>query len=49
MSNEIHPIQQKRRDIIDKISYLKGLPWDNMVKKMVGDLYDELEKIDKGL
>ena len=49
MSTEIDPIQKKRRLIIDKISYLKGQPWNDMVKKMVNDLYDELEAIDKGI
>lgn len=38
--------QQKRRLIIDRITYLKSLVWDDFIMQWVGDLYDELEKID---
>lgn len=49
-SKEVSPIQQKRRLIIDKITFLKGLEWDSdFIKQWVNDLYDDLEKIDKSL
>jgi len=49
MSEEVSPIQKKRRLIIDRITFLKGLEWNDFVKQWVSDLYDELEEIDKGL
>lgn len=45
---EIDPIQKKRRLIIDRISFLKSLQWNDFIKEWVKDLYDELQKIDGG-
>ena len=42
----INPIQEKRRLIIDRISFLKSLPWNEFIKQWVSDLYDDLKKID---
>ena len=48
MADEIHPIQVKRRLIIDRIGFLKNLEWNDFVKQWVNDLHDELEEIDNG-
>jgi len=49
MSEEVNPIQKKRRLIIDRISYLKSLTWNDFIKQWVSDLYDDLKKIDDGI
>lgn len=47
MSEEVSPIQKKRRLIIDRITFLKSLEWNDFIKQWVNDLHDELEEIDK--
>ena len=48
MTQEVNPIQEKRRLIIDRISFLKSLEWNDFIKQWVSDLYDDLKKIDGG-
>ena len=47
-TKEVHPIQKKRRRIIDRITFLKSLKWNDFIKQWVADLYDDLEVIDRG-
>jgi hypothetical protein len=48
--SEVCPIQKKRREIIDQINTIRmSLPADERTNKMVCDLYDQLEEIDKNL
>ncbi len=48
-TKEVHPIQKKRRRIIDRITFLKSLKWNDFIKQWVADLYDDLEVIDRGV
>ena len=42
--------QKKRREIIDQIEHIRmSLPADERTNKIVCDLYDQLEEIDKTL
>ena len=48
--SDVCPIQKKRREIIDQINYIRmSLPADEITNKIVCDLYDQLEEIDKTL
>ena len=48
-ADEAITIQKKRRLIIDRITFLKSLEWNDFIMQWVIDLYEDLEIIDKGL